>query len=294
MRRRLLVALAWFGVVCAAGSAVAVVTGSAHAESAPCRNARALAVPEGERDPKVELPIVKKANENDRLLIEFGDSRDPDHARVPLTVFDWDKSMESRYGLEFTLGQGYLTRAGTNEISATEPGLLGGMVPLQENLFELCLSVLPKQLTGLGLGSYSSSLVVDAAPGAELLVSVPVELTFRASRWFALWVAILGYLLGVSAKVLSEAAAAQRAGQLGPWQALREYCKQLDFPLALLLGGVASAFVFRQVYVENPSWGATSDDILTLFGLCFVAQLSSNEAVSLVRRAVTVPPTHGA
>jgi len=240
----------------------------------------------------VDLPTLEQVDDDDELVIEFGDSRHPDFARVGLTVLGWDNKLRSKYGLELILGGGYLARKGRDEISSTDPGLAASMHPLGPNSmsrFELCISIMPKRLTGLELGSYTSSLAVDAQPDGTVLVNVPLKLTFRASRWFALKIAILGYLLGVSAKLLSEAAAAQHKGQLGPWQAIRQYCKQLEFPLAVLIGGVASAYVFKQVYVDNPSWGATSGDIMALFGLCFIAQLSSNEGINMVRRAVGAP-----
>jgi hypothetical protein len=127
-----------------------------------------------------------------------------------------------------------------------------------------------------------------------------VTLTFRASRWLAVGVALLGVFVGLAVKALSEAAAGQRESGTGGWEALKAYRSQLSFYVTVILGIVAGAFVFQQVYISNGAWGASSSDFMKLFGLCFIAQLSSSEAVTVVRRAlgtssttVPVPPAPG-
>jgi hypothetical protein len=290
-RRRSVLVVSWLAAAGAVALAATVVVGSAGAKTPPCPRAHPLAVPTGEHDPNVQLPTLKKSNEDDELEIPFDDSRDPDSASVPLDAPDWNERLAPRYGLELVLGTSYLRRSRKNEIPATDPGLRGSMLPLGAHRLALCLSVTPHELTRVRPGRYVSSLVVDASPEAQQLVTVPVELTFRASRWLALGVALLGFLLGIAVKVLSEAAAIQRERMIGAGDALSAYRKQLVFTLGVVLGAISGAFIFHRVYISNPVWGENSGDLLTLFGLCFLAQLGSNEGINIVRRAVMSGPT---
>jgi hypothetical protein len=288
-RRRPVLVFSWLAAAGATVFAAVVVVGTADAKAPPCRHAHPLAMPMGHHDPKVQLPTLKRTNEDDELMIPFDDSRGPDSASVSLNAPDLDATLAPRYGLELVLGTGYLRRSRRNEISATDPGLSGSMVPLGAQHFALCLSVAPHDLTRARPGRYVGSLVVDASPEAQQLVTVPVELTFRASRWLAVGAALLGFLLGIIVKAVSEAAAIQREGRLASGDALTAYRKQLVFTLSVALGAISGAFIFHRVYISNPVWGEKSGDVLTLFGLCFLAQLSSNEGINIVRRAVTAP-----
>ena len=133
-----------------------------------------------------------------------------------------------------------------------------------------------------------------------------MTLTFRASRWLALGVALFGVSIGLALKALSEAAALQRdSGKhkngISGRQALKGSVFHLRFGLTVILGVVAAAFVFQRVYIRNGAWGASSSDFMELFGLCLVAQLSSSEAVAVIRRwlgsdsstTVSAPPIPG-
>jgi hypothetical protein len=278
--------VSWLAAAGAVAFVATVVVGAADAKAPSCPSAHPLAVPTGHHDPNVPLPHLKKANEDDEIVVSFDDSRNPGSASVPLDAPDWNSRMAPNYGLELVLGTSYLRRFRKNEIPATDPGLRGSMVALGGHHLALCLSVAPHDLSRVRPGRYISSLVVDASPEAQQLVNVPVELTFRASRWLAVGAALLGFLVGIIVKALSEAAAMQREQGLAPWDALTAYRKQLVFTLAVVLGAISGAFVFHAVYISNPVWGEKSGDVLTLFGLCFLAQLGSNEGINIVRRAV--------
>jgi hypothetical protein len=251
------------------------------------------------------LPTLQVVGANDRIEIPFDDRWQTDAGSVRLSAAEWQDKLKKRYGLEIDFGTGYLS-SGHRNISSTERGLDAGIVGVNRTQTELCLDVVPKELTDIKAGRYTGTISVMAGSDGRSLVSVPVTLTFRASRWLALGVALLGISVGLALKALSEAAAMQRengdsANELSGRRALRASILHPRFGATLILGLVAAAFVFQRVYIGDGAWGESSSDFMELFGLCFIAQLSSSEAVAVIRRwlgsggspTVPVPPIPG-
>jgi hypothetical protein len=295
MKHRLLLGLAWLGVVGAAAFAATIVTAAARAQTGSCPDDWQLTYTQGEYKQGVKLPSVS-ADEQDSIDVHFDDTGHDAAGSVLISIPDWKRSQQRHYGLVLKFAGGYL-RADKKKISSTDEHLFGNIVLAGQGLAELCLHV--KKGMAVHAGRYSGRLQVSAGRD-QVLTSVPVELTHRDSWAWAVVFALLGFLVGVTIKALSEAYAGQREQGLGPWEALRAYMQQLVFPLSVLLGLVATAFVFKQVYFDDRGWGGIGG-VMTLFGLCFVAQLSSNEGINLVRRAVapsasnipTSPPPAG-
>lgn len=113
---------------------------------------------------------------------------------------------------------------------------------------------------------------------------MPVEVTFRASRWTAALIAVLGVLLGLTVKVLSEAAGIHRTTGVGAKSALAAYFSQLMFPVTLIVAVIAGVFSFVVLYRADAAWGASDSDWLRLFATCFVLQMSGSEALNMLGR----------
>src|SRR5262249_12056277 len=229
--------------------------------------------------PKHELTPFQ---EDDSIDLHFDNTGHDVAASLDLQALEWIQSRLRHYGLELKIADGYL-RSGKDRIGVDS--LLGGIDVVRPDEAKLCLHA-KKGLYVPHAGRYASRLQVLAGKKHDKLVgSVSVALTHRDSRLLAVVVALLGVLFGLAVRALSEAAAGQREKKVGPWQALKAYGSQLDFWACVILGIVAGPFVFDQVFIRDPGWGGSSG-VLKLFGLCLVAQLSSNEGINIVRRAV--------
>jgi hypothetical protein len=222
--------------------------------------------------------------------MHFGDSRATRANSIELSAFP--RELIDTRGLRVKLGSGYLRDSDGRTISVNEQdGLYATLAVVNAHTLKLCVEVRPKEITLLHPGSYTGMINVVAGKDDAALVSVPVELTFRASRWNGTLIAILGVLLGLAVKVLSEAAAGQRATGVRARQALKSYVSQLSFPATLILAGVAGWLVFSQIYASDPDWGATSADTTKLLAGCFIAQMSSVEGIDLAKRIAGGAPS---
>ena len=238
-------------------------------------------------------PLFLKADDDVELVMHFNDSRGPSASFVPLTA-DARKlkpaDFARRDGLEVQLGgTRYLRKDADHWISLTGDGLKAKIVPVTPRELALCLFVTPKHIGDLEPGRYKGTAVVVNGPEKEALAAVPVELSFRSSRWAGIGVVVLAVVLGLAVSVLSEAAAIQQQLHTGPRQALKRYASQLRLPVLLILAAVGGSVVFAQIYGSDPAWGSNGDDFMKLFAVCFIAQMSSNEGIDAVRRVAGKP-----
>jgi H+/Cl- antiporter ClcA len=117
-----------------------------------------------------------------------------------------------------------------------------------------------------------------------MLSAVNVEATFRGPWRKAAFFAFLGVFLGLVVKTLSEAAAIARTSGIRAREALRIYTSRLEFPVIVILAAIAGTFVYVVQYLHDPDWGAEGTDTLRLFATCFIVQMGSSEALSVVSR----------
>ena len=281
MRHRALLAVAWLGVVGAVGFAATVATANKGPGKSSCGGEWPIGFPKL-YDPKPLTPPteLQPYQEGDSIALAFDDTHHDAAAYLDLQAANWNQSQLNHYGLVLKLAGGYL-RAGKDKIGVDR--LFASINVVRPDEAELCLHA-PKGLHVPHAGKYASRLQVLGGTN-QLVGSVPVELTHRDSRLRAVGVALFGVLLGLTFKALSEAAAGQRERKVGPWRALKDYGSRLDFWACVILGIVVGAIIFDKVYIRDQGWGGSSG-VLTLFGLCFLGQLSSNEGINIVRRAV--------
>ena len=230
--------------------------------------------------------------------MRFDDSLARDSYFVPLSLYA-NRGMTSAdfvppNGFDVLFAGGYLRGDAGHRIAPYDDGVNVTLIPVTPQRLDLCLAVDPSQIRGLAPGTYRGTAAVVWGSNQTPLASVPVELTFRASRWFAIGVAFVAVALGLVVKVLSDAAASQRDG-IRPLQALKDYVSRLTFPAMLILAAVAGLLAFLQMYGGSADWGASDGDIAKLFALCFIAQMSTNEGINVIRHvtggAVARPST---
>jgi len=212
--------------------------------------------------------------------LRFDDSREPLHRRIRLLV---DDGVITPVGLKVRLGAGEaLTGPGTHEIQAEGDGLEMNVKVVDEHRVEVCVGINPPSIVDFSPGQYTGS--VGVLVGEMAKASVPIEVTFRAWRWKAVFIAFTGVVLGVIVKVLSEAAAIQRSTGVAPTRALRAYAEQLTFPVTLILAAIAGTIVYVDLYNSDRDWGSDGSDSIKLFAACFIVQMSSSEALALLSR----------
>ena len=262
------------------------LTGGARAQSASC----GFALPSSGSTP---LPATSRGlildADDAAFAMAFGDSRTPQARAIEIPAYQVE--LESTKGLKLKLGSGYLRDGNGHTISLNErDGLYGTLAVASPRALKLCLEVRPEQITQLRPGRWVGMVAVVAGVNEVSLTAVPVELTFRASRWNGTMIALLGVLLGLLVKIFSEAAVGQRERGIPAREALKAYMTQLSFPATLILAGVAGWLVFSQVYTGDPDWGASSADTTKLLAACFIAQMSSVEGLDLAKRIAGATP----
>jgi hypothetical protein len=281
-RPRLLLAATWAGVLGTVALLSSIVAGGAAAQPASC--ARPAHLPPGARDAKHKLILT--ASEGEEVAIDFDDSRSRQAYTVLLSANagqllpgDFDPST----GLQAVAGDYYITRDNQHRIAVnTGDQMRAFLIPISPRELQLCVVVRPNANGGVEAGRYKGTLFIVHNGNQELL-SLPVELTFRASHWTGIEVALIAVLLGLLVKIFSEAAARQRQEKTGPMRALKSYASELTFPVTLILAAVAGWLVFDQMYAGNPVWGAHGSDVTKLFAVCFIAQMSSNQGIDVIR-----------
>ena len=292
-RRRLLLAATWVGLIGTVALLSSIVAGGASAQPASC--AKPAQLPPGSRDNRHKLLL--KAHEGESIAINFDDSRSRQVYSVLLSA-DAGQLLPSDFasssGLQAVAGDYYISRDGQHRISVnTGDQMRALLIPINPRELQLCVIVQPNANGGVEPGRYRGTLFV-VHDGNQELLSLPVELTFRASHWTGIEIALVAVLLGLLVKVLSEAAARQRQERTGPMRALKSYASELSFPVTLILAAIAGWLVFDQMYAGNPVWGANGSDITKLFAVCFIAQMSSNQGIDVIRNmaggAFSSPP----
>jgi hypothetical protein len=294
-RSRLLLTATW---LCAIGTVAllsSIVAGGAGAQPASC--ARPGHLPPGTRGSGT--PLLLKAQEGESISMNFDDSRSRRVASVllsadagPLLPGDFNSPSRLHVGSPDTFD---ITRDDQHRIWInTGDQLRALLIPIGPHELQLCVIVEPDADGGVVPGRYKGTLSIGQN-GNPQLISLPVELTFRASHWTGIEITMIAVVLGLLVKVFSEAAARQRRDSSGPMQALKSYATELTFPVTLILAAIAGWLVFDQMYAGNPVWGASGGDITKLFAVCFIAQMSSNHGIDVIRNmaggAFPGPPT---
>lgn len=283
-RTRLGYRAAWFGVLGAVAATGAIVPSAGSADSPFCPGAESdgLPTPPGDAHP-LHLVVAQPA-EGTVFRLRFGDSPTAlrqqiflaldDGQEVPSGLNDQER-LNARFG-----GPGWL-RGPNRVIGPTGPGIQTFLERRSSHELGLCLRLDPAVLH-VPPGSYEGSFGV--AYKSEMLSAVNVEATFRGPWRKAAFFAFLGVFLGLIVKTLSEAAAIARTGGIRAREALRIYMSRLEFPVIVILAAIAGTFVYVVQYLHDPDWGAEGTDTLRLFATCFVVQMGSSEALSVVSR----------
>ncbi|HEY2218389.1 MAG TPA: hypothetical protein VGH35_03555 [Gaiellaceae bacterium] len=288
-----MLATTWVGVLGTVVLLSSIVAGGAAAQPASC--AKPAHLPAGSRDSKHRLLLT--AREGDAIAINFDDSRSRQAYPILLSANAGQllpSDFGSSSGLQAGAGDYYISRDGQHRISVnTGDQMRALLIPINPHVLQLCVIVQPNADGGVEPGRYKGTILI-AHNGNQELLSVPIELTFRASHWTGIEIALVAVLLGLLVKVLSEAAARQRQEKTGAMRALKSYASELSFPVTLILAAIAGWFVFDQMYAGNPIWGSSGGDITKLFAVCFVAQMSSNQGIDVIRNmaggAFSSPP----
>lgn len=293
-RFRVRLGAAWLGVAGALAFAVAVSAGGAQARPSGCSTPSRLAG--GPRGGELLL----KQSDNDPVALHFDDSRLKRVYPLRLSA-DAGRLLPSDFAgpapLIVKTGDSSIRKDAEHWISLSpSDGLSATLLPLGPRELELCLVLDPSKTSGLVAGRYEGSLLVtrlDTVHGTEgrTLVTIPVSLSFRESRWLGLGITFGAVALGLLVKILSDAAARQRETHGRAWPTLKGYCCELSFPAMLILACVAGALVFNQMYSGNAQWGSASGDAAKLFAVCFLAQMSGNQGIDIIRRVAGTSPS---
>jgi hypothetical protein len=275
--RRLLLGAAWLGAVGAASFVTtSLAAGAAAPASASCGPFVPHNAPSQPGTPMGSQPVIFRKDDAS-IFMRFDDSRRPRALGLLFTAIPPVTS-----GTKLWTQLDYLRSTDGDQIAGIGDGLRSSVGVTDTGGVEVCLAMNPHSVVGLHPGRFKGTLVVggDVQP-----LSLPVEVTFRAARSHAVLVAFLGVLLGLIVKVLSEAAAARPATGDDARRALRTYVSQLTFPVTLIFAAIAGWLGFVHIYDLDPDWGASSTDAAKLFAVCFLAQLSSVQAIELVKAA---------
>jgi hypothetical protein len=289
-RRRLSIGM-FLGAVAAAALAGATIAADGGGVTGRRCEGVEFAAPPLTADRDLDLEFVLQ-----KLTLDFGDSHGTRTRTVVIEVAPAAASEQSLNNLE-----GLHLRVGGNEelegpsghfIRAEGDGLDKTLLYESPNVLRMCVSVTPGDVVSFGPGRYSGTIGVFYGLTNEVRDSVPVEVTFRASRWSAMLVAALGLVLGLTVKALSEATWIHRRTGAGGAAALREYMSQPAFWATVIVAVVAAVFSFFLLYRADPDWGASDSDWLRLFATCFLLQMSGSEALTMLGRIAggAMPP----
>jgi hypothetical protein len=300
-RTRLAYPAAWLGLVGAVAAAGAIVSPAGSADASPCFQVslQSASLPQfqfpgpagtgnGDQDDEEgSLPPVFNEPAKDTMIkLRFADSAAAKKQEIYLSVTkgqelpgsDWFNNQErlnARFGDHQTL------RGPSDDIGPTGPGIQTRLERRSSRELGLCLRLDPSELH-VPPGTYQGSLWV--ALETDMLSSIDVEATFRGPWRKAAFFAFLGVFLGLVVKTLSEAAAIARTTGTRAREALRIYTSRLEFMVLVILAVIAGTFIYVVQYLHDPDWGAGATDTLRLFATCFVVQMGSSEALSVVSR----------
>ena len=307
-RSRLAYPAVWLGLVGTVAAAGAIVSPAGSADASPCTGVRL----QSESLPQFQLPgpagtgkgdqgnaedslrlVFDDPAEGTRFKLRFADSAAAQKQEIDLSVSegqelpgsDWFNNRErlnARFGGTQTL------RGPSADIGPTGPGIQTQLERKSSREVGLCLRLDPSELH-VPPGTYHGSLWV--ALETEMLSSIEVEATFRGPWRKAAFFAFLGVFLGLVVKTLSEAAAIARTTGTSAREALRIYTSRLEFLVLVILAVIAGTFIYVVQYLHDPDWGADGTDTLRLFATCFVVQMGSSEALSVVSRVAGGGPS---
>ena len=307
-RTRLAYPAAWLGLVGAVAAAGAIVSPAGSADASPCFGVglRSATVPQfqlpgfagtGKGDQGDEEnslpPVFDELAPGTRIKLRFADSAAAQKQEIYLSVIegqelpgsDWFNNQER---LNARFGDTQTLRGPSGDIGPTGAGIQTRLERRSSRELGLCLRLDPSELH-VPPGSYHGSLWV--AHETEMLSAIEVEATFRGPWRKAAFFAFLGVFLGLVVKTLSEAAAIARTTGAGSREAVRIYTSRLEFLVLVILAVIAGTFIYVVQYLHDPDWGADGTDTLRLFATCFVVQMGSSEALSVVSRVAGGGPS---
>jgi hypothetical protein len=160
-------------------------------------------------------------------------------------------------------------------------------------LVGVCLD--PKQKTLVDPGSYTGVLRVEGPLVSD--VNVPIAVTLRDDRWWLViaW-AVAGALAGVLVKLVTDTIKLQtppvgtkpdqvvQISSPGSLELLRSNASQLAFVLSVAVGLVVAIGAFFTIYLNNESFGTSSNDWFKLTASCFGATVSGMTITDLGKR----------
>jgi hypothetical protein len=300
-RARLAYPAAWLGLVGAVVLAGTIVSPAGSADASPCFEVGPLSatlptfqIPgpvgtgTGDQDDEEDSqpPVFNEPAPGTRIKLRFADSAAAKKQEIYLSVSegqelpgsDWFNNQER---LNARFGDTQTLRGPSADIGPTGPGIQTRLERRSSRELGLCLRLDPSELH-VPPGTYQGSLWV--ALETDMLSSIDVEATFRGPWRKAAFFAFLGVFLGLVVKTLSEAAAIARTTGTRAREALRIYTSRLEFMVLVILAVIAGTFIYVVQYLHDPDWGAGATDTLRLFATCFVVQMGSSEALSVVSR----------
>lgn len=278
--RRLLRGVAWLGALVPVVLVVASAAGGASPASSRCTGDE---LPVARQIPATGKGAVLTSN-GEGFRFHFGDARDD---RADVVVLSDQRGLLMPGDRVFASMSNYLRSNNWTILPArdstglTTPRVLSRITPT--HAVEVCVEI-DAHAVGAHPGHFVGSV---GLVGDDLDVgsTVPVDVTFRASREVAIVLAFAGVALGLLVKMLTELAAANRSrsGTLS----IRAYLRDWSFLAAVVLGAITGWLGYVEIYGADPVWGDSNSDWLKLFGTCFAFQLASIGGIDLARRLVT-------
>ena len=231
------------------------------------------------------LPGTSRSVEPDdatpsQITMNFGASRGERTQPLGLNVAYPEGDTLKGAAVQAWVAEGQLSSNDGNQLSTLSEPVFSGR--LRSAHADVCVKFDPHEVQGLRAGAYTGDVRVSVTNG--LPFSFPFTVTFRDSRLRAILFASFGVLLGLLVRICSELATRDHAKTASGRQALFEYVWDWNFPTVLILGAISGWLGYVEIYDANPTWGASSFDVLRLFGTCFGFQLGSIGGLELARR----------
>ena len=282
--RSLIRSASWVGALAPIALVVASVAAAGSGSSSSC----VLEAPPADGSTPVvsKGAVLKRDSEGFRL--HFGDARD---TRADLVVLPFERGELEPGDRAYPSMSEPLRSSDWTILPARDSA--GNTSPswgshITQTGVEVCIEI-DASLIDAHPGRYAGSIGV-VGPDLDVGSTVPVEVTFRSSRFLAVAIAFAGVLLGLLVKMFTELAAANRSSQVtGVPRTAPEYLKDWSFRAAIILGAIAGALGYVEIYAVDPTWGTSPTDWLKLFGTCFAFQLAGIGGVDLARRLMGDP-----
>lgn len=128
-------------------------------------------------------------------------------------------------------------------------------------------------------GRYTTTVQFGGS-GYSGILPVTIEARLKAHPVLAIALALLGFVLGVGLKVVSDLFGAAQVGVAR--KTLGEWLKNGGWPM-LASGAVGAGIAWAAAYLPNDTWGATPSDLLTLVGTAMAVSVAGSEVGDLAK-----------